>query len=166
MDIVVHADGVAEWNGQRFACALGRSGVTADKREGDGATPAGRHRLRRVLYRADRVIRPQTVLPATPLAPLDAWCDDPGDPGYNTLVHQPYGARVERLWRADHIYDVIVVLGYNDDPVVPGRGSAIFLHIARPDLTPTRGCVAVSRENLLRILGECDSATRLCVEPA
>ncbi len=164
MDIVVHANSIAEWNGQRFPCALGRSGVTADKREGDGATPAGDHALRRVLYRADRVARPQTVLPAAPLSPLDAWCDDPKDPGYNTLVRQPYGAGVELLWRDDHLYDIIVVLEYNDDPVVPGRGSAIFLHIAGPDFAPTRGCVAVSRENLLRILAACDSTTRLCVE--
>ena len=164
MDIVVHADGVAEWNGHTFPCALGRSGVAADKREGDGATPAGDHALRRVLYRAERVARPRTVLPAAPLTPLDAWCDDPKDAGYNTLVRQPYGASVELLWRDDHIYDIIVVLGYNDDPVAPGRGSAIFLHIARADLAPTRGCVAVSRENLLRILAACDSTTRLRVE--
>ncbi len=163
MDIIVKPDGIAEWNGQTFPCALGPAGVTADKREGDDATPAGDHALRRVLYRADRVDRPQTVLPAAPLTPLDAWCDDPEDPGYKTLVRQPYGAGVELLWRDDYMYDVIVVLGYTDDPVVPGRGSAIFLHIAGANFEPTRGCVAVSRENLLRILAACDSTTRLCV---
>ena len=121
--------------------------------------------MRRVLYRPDRVPRPVTVLPLGSLHPLDAWCDDPNDLRYNQRVRQPYGASVELLWRDDHIYDIIVVLGFNDEPVERSGGSAVFLHIARPDYTPTQGCVAVSRANLSRILEECEASSRLCVKP-
>ena len=165
MDINVDPGGTVEWNGKVVPCALGVSGVTDDKREGDGATPFGCFELRRVYYRPDRVELPDTVLPVAALEPLDAWCNEPDDPAYNTLVRQPYCASVELMWRDDHLYDIVVTVGHNDDPVVPGRGSAIFLHIARPDFAPTEGCVAVSRENLLRILAECEPTTRLCVNP-
>ena len=165
MDITVDPSGTVEWNGQIVPCAIGRAGVTDDKCEGDGATPVGRFPLRRVLYRRDRIARPATSLPAAPLNPLDAWCDDPNDFEYNRLVRQPYGASVELMWRDDHLYDIVTVVGHNDDTVAPGKGSAIFLHIARPDFAPTEGCVAVSQENLLRILAECEATTRLCVNP-
>ncbi len=165
MKIVVTPDGTAEWNDRRVPCALGRAGVTRKKHEGDGATPVGCFALRRVLYRDDRGANPTTVLPVAPVHPLDVWCDDPGDPHYNQLVRQPYNASFELLWRDDHIYDIIVVLGYNDDPVVPGRGSAIFLHVARPDFGPTLGCVAVSEANLRLILDACNRTAQLCVKP-
>jgi len=163
MDIHITPDGGAEWNGRRLVCAIGRGRLTRDKREGDGATPVGSFPLRQVLYRADRLARPETLLPARALHPLDAWCDAPDDPGYNRLVRQPHGASFELMWRADHLYDLVVVVGYNDDPVVPGRGSAIFLHLARDDFSPTEGCVAFGRETLLKILAECDADTRLTV---
>lgn len=162
-DILVHPQGTLAWQGRHMRCALGEGGVSREKREGDGATPAGSFPLRRVYYRADRLERPSTALPVEALSPLDGWCDDPADPRYNHKVQQPYPASLEPLWRDDHTYDVLVVLGYNDAPVLPGCGSAIFLHIARPDYRPTRGCVAVSRKDLLRILEECEPATRLCV---
>lgn len=148
----------------RLRCALGRGGVRADKREGDGATPAGRFPLRRVLYRPDRLAAPpETALPCRPLRPADGWCDDPADPRYNRPVDLPYPASHERLWREDEIYDIVGVLGHNDDPVVPGAGSAIFLHVARPDYAPTAGCVALAREDLLRLLSACGPAPVLRV---
>lgn len=149
---MVSADGQAEWDGRRMRCAIGRNGVHADKREGDGVTPAGRWRMRALLFRPDRLPRtPLTGLPLRGLRPEDGWCDDAADELYNKPVKLPYRARAEHLWREDRIYDVIVVLGYNDDPVVPGKGSAIFLHIARPDFTPTAGCVALGQEDLLTV---------------
>ncbi len=163
MDILVFPDRTVEWNGERFACALGPAGVTAAKREGDGATPAGCFPLRRVFYRADRIAEPETALPVAPLHPLDAWCDDAGDAGYNQLVRQPYAASFEPMWRADNLYDIVVEIGFNDAPVTPGHGSAIFLHVARQDFSPTAGCVALDREALTRILAECDAASRLCI---
>lgn len=133
-------------------CALGRSGIAVTKREGDGATPAGTWPLRHVLYRPDRVVRPLTGLPIFGLAVDDGWCDSPDDPCYNRPVKLPYSASAEALWRDDHLYDLVVVIGYNDDPPVAGRGSAIFLHLATDDFGPTAGCLAVGRADMLRLL--------------
>jgi len=137
-------------------CALGRGGVRPDKGEGDGATPAGTWPLRRVWYRADRVPDPpQTALPLRVIAVTDGWCDDPSSPDYNRPVILPQAARHERLWRHDALYDVVVELGYNDDPPVAGRGSAIFLHVAHTDFALTEGCVALARADLLAFLRLC-----------
>ncbi len=163
MEITVRAPGVLTWNGHDVRCALGPAGIRRDKLEGDGATPAGRFPLRRVLYRADRLIRPVTALPCSSLDPADGWCDDPADPSYNRPVRLPYRASAEALWRDDGVYDAIVVLGHNDDPVVPGRGSAVFLHIARPDYAPTAGCVAVARDDLLALLAAVDETAVLTI---
>ncbi len=167
MDLIVTRDGAtwrAAFGGNRWRCALGHTGVTADKREGDGATPAGCWPLRRVLYRPDRRPAPETILPVAPLAPEDAWCDDPEDARYNQPARLPYAARHEVLWRDDGIYDVIVILAHNDDPPVPGTGSAIFLHIARGDYGPTEGCVALAVPDLLTVLRQADASSRVCVE--
>jgi L,D-peptidoglycan transpeptidase YkuD (ErfK/YbiS/YcfS/YnhG family) len=139
-------------DGRSFACALGKAGARADKREGDGATPLGRFGLRQVLYRPDREPAPQTRLPARALAPDDGWCDDPEAAQYNRMMRLPSLHRHERLWREDHVYDLIVVVGYNDEPVIPGRGSAIFIHLMREDCGPTEGCIAFARGDLLEIL--------------
>ena len=151
-DLVVHPPGILQWRGRRFACAIGSGGVRSNKREGDGATPAGRFPLRRVLYRADRMAPPRTALPIAPLSPQDGWCDDPGHPLYNQPLRLPHHASHEELWRGDHVYDLIVILGHNDAPVVPGLGSAVFLHVAQPDCAPTAGCVALAVGDLLAIL--------------
>lgn len=148
----VGADGLWRFRGKVLRCALGKGGVTAQKREGDGATPQGMLRLERVLYRADRVARPKAVVPVQPLAPEDGWCDDPGHAEYNRAVSLPHDGRHERLWREDEVYDVIGVLGWNFSPVMPGRGSAIFLHVARQGLVPTEGCVALPAPELLAAL--------------
>jgi L,D-peptidoglycan transpeptidase YkuD (ErfK/YbiS/YcfS/YnhG family) len=166
VDIVVSPSGIARVAGAEFRCALGRGGVKRDKREGDGATPAGAWPLREVFYRADRILRPRTVLPLRRLNRSDGWCDAPGDPKYNKRVKLPYGASAERLWRGDRLYDLIVVVGYNDAPVVAGAGSAIFLHVARADYTPTVGCVAFSRTDLRKILKLTDQRSRLVVREA
>ncbi len=122
-----------------FRAALGRGGVRRDKQEGDGATPAGPMPLRRVLYRADRVRAPDCAVPAEPIAPSDGWCDDVGQTDYNRMIRLPHDGHYEELWRQDGLYDVIGVLGWNDAPIQRGRGSAIFLHVARPDDWAHRG---------------------------
>jgi len=166
IDIIVDGSGTLTWATRRLTCAVGAGGLRADKREGDSATPIGHFPLRRVLYRPDRLPPPRTSLPISPLTPRDGWCDDPDDPRYNQPIRQPYNARYEMLWRSDHVYDVIVVLGYNDGPIVPGKGSAIFLHIAKPDFSPTEGCVALSLESLLTVLEGCDPCANIVVQPA
>ncbi len=144
--------GILTCDGLRYPCALGRSGRRAEKREGDGATPIGRYELREVFYRRDRLMRPRTLLPIRALDPSDGWCDDRHDRNYNRRVRHPYPASAERLWRADHLYDLVVVIGYNDRPRDKGRGSAIFMHVAGVGLTPTGGCVALRLPHLLRLI--------------
>lgn len=154
MNFKSSADGRFQGGGLSCRCALGRSGVIGakDKREGDGASPVGMWPIRRVLYRPDRGPAPKTALPVQSIAPDDGWCDAPGDAAYNQPVKRPYAASHEALWREDGVYDVIVVLGYNDDPVIPGKGSAIFLHLARQNYEPTEGCVALASEDMARFL--------------
>ncbi|MCS6987326.1 MAG: L,D-transpeptidase family protein [Sphingomonadaceae bacterium] len=152
-DLVV-ADGRLHAFGGHFPVAVGRAGVVParNKREGDGATPAGRLPLRALLLRPDRMAAPDTRLPWRWLRPTDGWSDDPADPCYNRPITLPHPFRAERLWRADGLYDLVIVLGWNDDPVVPGRGSAIFWHVMAPDGAPTEGCIACAREVLEALL--------------
>jgi L,D-peptidoglycan transpeptidase YkuD (ErfK/YbiS/YcfS/YnhG family) len=163
-DLVVSADGRCRFAGATYACALGSGGIRRDKREGDGATPAGTWPLRRLLYRSDRVEPPACVLPAAPIGMHDGWCDDPAHPDYNRPVALPFAASHERMWRDDHLYDLVVVVGHNDDPPVAGAGSAIFLHLMRDDGGPTAGCVAFRRADLTTILAGLDRGSRLVVE--
>lgn len=150
------SDGKLALAGRVRRCALGRSGVVAaaDKREGDGASPAGVWPIRRLLYRPDvhGPGGPATALPSQAIAPGDGWCDDVADPAYNRPVALPYPASCETMWRDDDIYDLVLVLGHNDDPPVAGAGSAIFLHLARPGYEPTQGCVALAREDMLELV--------------
>lgn len=140
--------------GKRYECRIGRGGLAAlgEKREGDLKTPRGRLALRSVYYRPDRVSPPKTALPLIALTPEDGWCDDVGHPLYNKPVKLPFAGRHETLWREDPVYDLIVPLGYNDGPIVPGAGSAIFMHLMREDGVGTEGCVALRSEDLLEIL--------------
>ena len=167
MDIVVRPgkDGhhVLMIGALTMRCAIGRSGVSAAKREGDGATPIGKFPLREVLYRADRMAKPETALPIRALQPSDSWCEDPADPNYNKLVQRQRAEGYDMLWRDDRLYDVIIVIGYNDDPVVPGKGSAIFLHLARENYGPTSGCVALTRADILKILDLASPETRISI---
>ena len=138
--------------GLSFRAVCGRAGVTAAKREGDEATPAGPLPLLRVLYRADRLAAPVCAVPVEPIGPADGWCDDLTDPAYNKPVRLPYPGRHEPLWRTDGVYDVIGVLGWNIAPVRPGAGSAIFLHVAPSRGGPTAGCLAAALPDLLAAL--------------
>jgi L,D-peptidoglycan transpeptidase YkuD (ErfK/YbiS/YcfS/YnhG family) len=152
MRAIVMAGGTLTLQNETFRAALGRGGVRADKQEGDGATPVGVLPLRKVLYRADRGATPACSVAVQAIVRGDGWCDDPAYPDYNRLVRLPIGASAEDLWRDDALYDIIGVLGWNDSPVQPNRGSAIFLHIARADYAPTDGCVALAPDHLRRVL--------------
>ena len=147
-----YCDGRLYWSRASAVAAIGRGGIKVDKHEGDGATPAGTYPLLSILYRHDRITPPRSALPTRQLAPNDGWVDDPGDINYNQLVSLPYPARTEPMWRQDQVYDALVVIGYNIDPIIPGAGSAIFLHVATPDFAPTAGCIAVEKEVLLGLL--------------
>jgi len=153
---------VALGHGVRPA-ALGRAGIRALKREGDGGTPLGRFPVRQVLYRADRVARPRTRLPVQTIRDHDGWCDDPADRNYNRLIALPSRRSAEGLKRTDHLYDLVLVLGYNDRPRVKGKGSAIFVHLARPGFPPTDGCIALARHDLTMLLAEVREGSVICV---
>jgi L,D-peptidoglycan transpeptidase YkuD (ErfK/YbiS/YcfS/YnhG family) len=161
--ISVSASGILTWNGKEFKCALGKGGVSQNKIEGDGATPLGCFLLREVLYRADKIEAPITTLPVSTIQKNDGWCDDVNDPQYNKKVALPYPASHEELWREDDLYNIVVPLGYNDEPAVPGKGSAIFMHVARPNYTPTAGCIALSVSDLLAVLKEASADTQICI---
>lgn len=142
-------------------CTIGKGGIRADKREGDGATPAGQHRIVGMLYRPDRISAPQAW--AVPILPGDLWSDDVRDPAYNQLVRAPYAASHEQLRRADPLYDLVLLTDWNWPEAEAGRGSAIFLHQWRRPGYPTAGCVAFSRQNLRWIAERLTPEARLIV---
>lgn len=159
-DLVVGRWG-ARFGGRRFACATGRTGITARKREGDGGTPVGTHGFVGMLYRPDRMARPADW--ALPIGPGDLWSDDPRDPDYNKMVRRPHGYGHERLWRADPMYDLILITDWNWPISAPGHGSAIFVHAWRRPGHPTAGCVAFARADLLWIARRIRHDTRLII---
>jgi L,D-peptidoglycan transpeptidase YkuD (ErfK/YbiS/YcfS/YnhG family) len=167
--LIVQADstdaslGWATLGERRWRCTVGAGGIREDKVEGDSATPVGEFPLRRIYYRNDLVVLPKVALPARPIGEHDGWCDDPRSPTYNRLVNIPNEWSAEKMWREDGLYDLVVVVGYNDDPPEGEWGSAIFLHIARDDYAGTQGCVAFSRDDLLELLPLLTRDTRLRV---
>ncbi|CAH1657449.1 MAG: L,D-transpeptidase family protein [Chelatococcus sp.] len=146
------ARGVVVAGALRLPCALGRSGIAVVKREGDGRTPRGRFGLLGLTYRADHGARPRSGLPTRVTRRSDGWCDAPGDRRYNCPVVLPYPASTETLWRDDDLYNAVVDIAWNRGPRIAGRGSAIFLHVARSGFKPTEGCVAVDAKAIRRLL--------------
>lgn len=147
-------DHTLQIDGVDYPCTIGRGGIAASgqKREGDLKTPSGIFPLRQCFYRPDRLSVPTTLLPVTALKPNDGWCDDPASPQYNLPVQVPFASGHEKLWRDDNVYDLIIPLGYNDETIVPGMGSAIFMHVMRDDGVGTEGCIALEKETLLKLL--------------
>lgn len=155
--------GFIELGPLRWPCALGRGGIRALKREGDGATPRGQFLLRSAYYRADKLSRLPLRLPLTAIRSDFGWCDAASDRNYNRPVRHPYPASAEHLWRADGLYDLVAVIDYNLRPRIKGRGSAIFIHVARDGFTPTEGCIALRRKDLVQLLTSLRRRTRVVV---
>lgn len=155
------------WRHLHLPCVLGRGGVVpaTEKSEGDGATPAGLFGLDTLYFRADRLERPETRLPVKTITKNLGWCDDPGANAYNQPVKLPTTSRAEEMWQEDSVYDLVISLTHNRNPArrgpEPGNGSAIFIHIARDDLSPTRGCIALARNDLLSLLVEIGPETMI-----
>ena len=164
--IVTHdKDGAwLDWGAGKKRAAIGPGGIAIKGGEGDGITPRGSFPVREIFYRADRIAKPVTALPLRAIEKTNGWCDAPDDPNYNRLVKLPYPASAENIWREDHLYDLVAVLGYNDDPVVPGKGSAIFLHLARPDYSATHGCVALAYDDALAAIAQLTSGDQVVIE--
>ncbi len=172
-DIVVSGNTLI-FQDKSYRCAIGKGGFSTNKKEGDGTTPLGIFPLRECWYRADRLHIPQTKLPLRVIHETDGWCDDAKSKDYNRhIVIAPPPARgaednprkrgegFERLFRDDHVYDLIVPIGYNDDPIVPGKGSAIFIHLAHDDFKSTEGCIALEKTDFLAILPAIDTKTMI-----
>ncbi|HUN94655.1 MAG TPA: L,D-transpeptidase family protein [Bradyrhizobium sp.] len=150
-------------DGRTVPVALGRGGIKADKREGDGGTPKGSFRPRRLWWRADRHPRPRTALPVRAIGPKDAWCENPRSRHYNQPVQLERDQDADRLRRDDRLYDFIIEIDHNTTPRVSGRGSAVFLHLARPDFSPTAGCVSMTKSAMLRLLERIGPQTRIVI---
>ncbi|WP_334176393.1 L,D-transpeptidase family protein [Pseudoxanthobacter sp.] len=157
------ARGILRFGGAAWPCALGRSGISARKREGDGATPRASMALLALLWRADRIARPAMALPTRAARPGDGWCDDPRSGCYNRFVHLPFAASHENVMRADGLYDIVGILDWNLTRRGRGRGSAIFFHCAGGSLEPTAGCIALPRAVLHRLMGRLPARVKLTV---
>lgn len=151
-------------NGKNYKCAIGKNGFAANKIEGDNKTPIGEFYLREVFYRADKISAPQTKLKTTATQKNFGWCDDVNSAEYNKFITLPHPARHENLWREDNLYDIVVVIGYNDSPPIKGKGSAIFMHIAKPEYQGTEGCIALEKNDLLEILQNTNNQTKLKIK--
>lgn len=160
-DLVLTPLGV-RFHGRLLPCTVGKSGTSADKKEGDGATPVGCHRVVGMLYRSDRVARPTDW--ALPIGLNNGWSDDVSDPDYNQLISRPHSFSHETLRRSDPLYDLIILTDWNWPNAVKGRGSAIFLHQWRRPGYPTEGCIAFSREDLRWVAKRISYETRLIVK--
>jgi L,D-peptidoglycan transpeptidase YkuD (ErfK/YbiS/YcfS/YnhG family) len=156
--------GWLEMDGRMIPVALGRGGILANKREGDGGTPRGTFHPRRLWWRADRHARPRTVLPVRSIGSRDAWCEDPADRHYNQPVRFAADQGGDRLRRDDHLYDFIIEIDHNTRPRIAGRGSAVFLHLARAQFAPTAGCVAMTRSSMLQLLQRLGPRTKIIIE--
>lgn len=167
MDIFVLADDRLRVGDKEYRCTIGKEGFIApeEKREGDMKTPTGIYPLREVWYRADKIAAPQTGLPVKAIQEADGWCDDPAHTAYNMHISRPFNASHEVLWRQDDCYNLIVPIGYNDNPPVAGRGSAIFMHLAKPDYSGTQGCVALALKDVLAIVSLLDADSLIHILP-
>jgi len=149
--------------GQYTKVAIGRSGIKANKREGDGATPAGRYRLVRLWWRPGHIPRPRTLLPVRPIGVLDGWCEDPSDRRYNRAIRISPNQPGDRLWRSDALYDLVIEMDHNQRPRISGRGSAVFIHVARSDFGPTAGCISLPINRLKQFIARLGPKTTITI---
>ncbi|MGY3804005.1 L,D-transpeptidase family protein [Pigmentibacter ruber] len=156
----------AKINNKTYSCVLGKNSTTSNKKEGDLSTPLGKYPIRKIFYREDRIGNKinRLKIPLQKIQKDDGWCDDPQSPHYNKYIKLPFPYSHENLWRDDHLYDIILVIGYNDEPVVKAKGSAIFLHVKSSTTKSTAGCVAFSEKDLIEILENLDSSSQIIIQ--
>ena len=147
----------------QYPCAIGREGLTKNKIEGDLKTPVGKFRFKKIYYRADKLGKIIFNIPSQIILKDDGWCDDPKSKFYNQYIQFPFDGSAERLYREDDLYDILCVVNYNTDPIVPGKGSAIFLHISKPNFKGTEGCVAIEKSNMIKLAKNIDSKTEMLI---
>jgi len=152
MKIFVKKTGMIKFSKYRFKCFLGKNGVTYNKKEGDFKTPEGTFSLRYVMYRSDRIKKPKTRLPIYIIKKNHVCCDDPKNHNYNKIFETKNLDLGEKLWRKDILYNILIVIGYNDNPIIKDKGSAIFLHLSKKNITSTKGCIALEKKNMINLL--------------
>ena len=150
--IIINKSGYLKYKGLKFKCALGKAGIGNKKIEGDNITPKGTFKIVKIYYRKDRIKKIPSKFKLIKITKKMGWCDDPKSKNYNQLINLPFQYRCEKLYRTDNIYDLILVLNYNLKPIIKNKGSAIFIHISRKDYQPTRGCVGLTKKNLLELV--------------
>lgn len=151
-------------NNTKLPCAVGRNGLTKNKKEGDTSTPIGKFKFNKIYYRADRIKKVKFMIDSSIIQETDGWCDDENSEFYNQFIQFPFSESAERLYRDDNLYDLVCILNYNTSPIIPGRGSAIFLHVAKPDFDGTEGCIAIEKEELLKIATKLTSHSAIIIE--
>ena len=160
LETIIQSDGTyIQWRDQILKAAIGKNGVIVaeNKVEGDLKSPMGSYRVTHGYYRPDKMDCPKSIIPFAVLEPSFGWCDEPTHPLYNQQVMKPFDASHEDLWRDDDVYDVILVTDHNTNPIVPGKGSAVFIHVARENFEPTDGCLALRKEDLLMVIEGCET---------
>ena len=144
----------------KIKCAVGKRGITDKKLEGDNKTPSGIFRFISIFYRKDRISIAKSHLQKVVIKKNMGWCDDSNSKFYNNLIKFPFLCSAEKLWLTENIYDIIVIISYNINPTIKKKGSAIFLHIAKKNYTPTKGCVAISKKDMKLLIGKINYKTK------
>jgi L,D-peptidoglycan transpeptidase YkuD (ErfK/YbiS/YcfS/YnhG family) len=159
--IIVKESGYLSFKNLKFRCALGKAGIGKKNKEGDSITPKGIFKLVKVFYRADKIKNLKTSLKKIKIKKNMGWCDDPKSKYYNKQITLPSNFRYEKLYRRDRIYDLVVVLNYNLNPIIQNKGSAIFIHVAKKTFKKTEGCIALNKENLINLLSTIRKNTKI-----
>ena len=159
--IIINKSGHLTYKNLKFKCTLGKAGINVKKKEGDNITPLGTYKISKVYYRKDRIKKISSKLKLIKIKKNMGWCDDPNNKNYNQLIKIPSKYSYERLFRNENIYDLIIVLNYNMNPVIKNKGSAIFIHIAKKRFQPTEGCIAISKKNLLYLIRNISKNTKI-----
>ena len=162
MDIVIENNNF-KFNIKEFQCSIGKNGFTSNKIEGDGCTPNGIYKFKEVFYREDKIKHPSFLIKSKTIKKISGWCDDINSDLYNKYIEFPFEFSAECLFRDDDLYDIIYVIDYNSDPTIKNKGSAIFLHVAKSDYSPTEGCIALKKEDLIEISRDMKSDTRIII---
>lgn len=162
--IYVHSDGTLYFNEKKFKCSIGLNGISTNKKEGDKKTPAGLFPIRMAMFRSDKINNIITPIDIIEILPDDGWCDEPTDKNYNRLIKLPYSNSCEKLWRHDSLYNILIVVGFNDNPAIPYKGSAIFLHCTNKYYKPTDGCIALIESDITEILALINHKTKISIQ--
>ena len=148
----------------KFKCSIGYNGLSNKKYEGDGCTPIGHFKIKKILYRPDKINDYKFALDSEVIKKLDGWCDDINSDLYNQKIEFPFNLSAEHLYRNDDLYDIVCIIDYNLNPIIRGKGSAIFLHVASEDYSPTQGCIALKKEELIQIAIKLDKGSTITID--